>query len=345
MHNFINEVPANPYTRKEGMVFRSPYSFDPMSLPTGTPYHTHPITVNNGEIIYCDRDGIETIFEFPENIKDKKIGIIAELEKFSTFYPGRRMMLALCVFTPETVVLPGLEREQAIMLFCDGDRNLIYPHIIRFHTEPSEWELDTAFLEGTPTLTENEAKAGYELVTINDLPDTEAYDVCLRYNSPGMLLFRGESTSKRYALFSESVSTAVFDLYAGSVKADVVKVDEKVYFLSICASHRPLKTLWFECKIIDQTNNKVIWTRSVKPAAANGSSKGNRKLFSAELAKLRWAAGECEAVQQCLDDLDVPREINGEELSLWGRIVQFKLNGVPYEVSGTSVLKEKKNVD
>lgn len=41
-------------------------------------------------------------------------------------------------------------------------------------------------------------------------------------------------------------------------------------------------------------------------------------------AEQKWLAGEAEAVHRCLDELNVPRAFNNEELSLWGRVVRWK---------------------
>ena len=47
-----------------------------------------------------------------------------------------------------------------------------------------------------------------------------------------------------------------------------------------------------------------------------------------DLAKLRYDAGGCESANLCLDEQGVPREVNGKELSLWGRICYFRDGGV-----------------
>lgn len=43
-------------------------------------------------------------------------------------------------------------------------------------------------------------------------------------------------------------------------------------------------------------------------------------IMNIDIAKLRFESGEYEAVNLCLDEKGVPREVNGKELSLWGRI-------------------------
>ncbi len=47
-----------------------------------------------------------------------------------------------------------------------------------------------------------------------------------------------------------------------------------------------------------------------------------------DLAKIRYDAGECESANLCLDEQGVPREVNGKELSLWGRICYFRDGGI-----------------
>lgn len=42
------------------------------------------------------------------------------------------------------------------------------------------------------------------------------------------------------------------------------------------------------------------------------------------LSRIRYDADECECVHRCLDEKNIPREFNGEELSLWGRVCLYK---------------------
>lgn len=51
--------------------------------------------------------------------------------------------------------------------------------------------------------------------------------------------------------------------------------------------------------------------------------RNDGSFIEVNLAELRYDAEECECVHLCLDRHGIPRKENGDDLSLWGRVVRY----------------------